>query len=481
MNFRNLNALEVAKKIKDRELSAVGVTKAQIEHIKINNNKYNSFISILEDEGLNRAQKVQQQIDNGEFESSPLAGVPIGIKDNICSQNIRTTAASKMLIDFVPSYNATVIEKLEDAGAIIIGKLNMDEFAMGSSSETSYFGPSKNPRNDQYVPGGSSGGSASSVAGNEVFYSLGTDTGGSIRQPCSLCGITGIKPTYGTVSRYGLIAFASSLDQIGPMAKDVADATAVLDIIKGYDPKDSTSIKMEYGSYSEALIDDVKGMKIGVPKDLLEASMNEQVKEKFNEAIRVFEDKGAIIEYIDLSTIDYVIPTYKILSSAEASSSLSRFDGIRYGYRSEEANNLEEVYRKSRGEAFGNEVKLRILLGTYVLNSENHDDYYSKALKIRRLINLEFDQVFSKYDIIISPTTLYTAFKLKEFDNDNVNKYSETDSKYTIAANLVGAPAISLPCGLDASGLPIGLQIIGRRFGEKDIIRAAYSYEQSQK
>jgi aspartyl-tRNA(Asn)/glutamyl-tRNA(Gln) amidotransferase subunit A len=479
MDYTKLTALELARKIRNKEVSAVEVTKAQIEYIKEKEVLYNCFISFLEDEGLKRAYQVQEGIDKGEFKDSPLVGVPVAIKDNILTKDIRTTCASKMLENYVPSYNARVVDKLEEAGAIILGKLNMDEFAMGSSSETSYFGPTKNPINTEYVPGGSSGGSAAAVAAGEVFYSLGSDTGGSIRQPSSYCGVTGIKPTYGTVSRNGLIGFASSFDHIGPIAKDISDASAVLDIIKGYDPKDSTSIAGDYGSYSSALIDDVRGMRIAIPKEYIDSPMNEQVRARFKEVVEIFKQKGASVDLVDFLNSDYIIPTYYVLTSAEVSANLSRFDGIRYGYRSPNARNLEEIYLKSRAEGFGHEAKLRILLGTYVLSSDNYKSYYDKALRVRRLISNEFDEFFSKYDILLGPTSLFTAFKFNKFENNPVEKYAKADNKYTVLANLIGSPSISLPCGLDKEGLPIGMQLIGRKFGEKDIIRAAYSLERT--
>lgn len=479
MDYTKLTALELARKIRNKEVSAVEVTKAQIEYIKEKEVLYNCFISFLEDEGLKRAYQVQEGIDKGEFKDSPLVGVPVAIKDNILTKDIRTTCASKMLENYVPSYNARVVDKLEEAGAIILGKLNMDEFAMGSSSETSYFGPTKNPINTEYVPGGSSGGSAAAVAAGEVFYSLGSDTGGSIRQPSSYCGVTGIKPTYGTVSRNGLIAFASSFDQIGPIAKDISDASAVLDIIKGYDPKDSTSIAGDYGSYSSALIDDVRGMRIAIPKEYIDSPMNEQVRARFKEVVEIFKQKGASVDLVDFLNSDYIIPTYYVLTSAEVSANLSRFDGIRYGYRSPNARNLEEIYLKSRAEGFGHEAKLRILLGTYVLSSDNYKSYYDKALRVRRLISNEFDEFFSKYDILLGPTSLSTAFKFNKFENNPIEKYAKADNKYTVLANLIGSPSISLPCGLDKEGLPIGMQLVGRKFGEKDIIRAAYSLERT--
>ncbi len=481
MNYQKMTAIELSKKIKNKEISAVEVTKAHINYIKEKDGLYNCFITLLEEEALKQAEKIQEKIGKGEFKDSPLVGVPMAIKDNICTKDIRTTCASKMLEDYVPSYNAKVVDKLVDGGAIILGKLNMDEFAMGSSSETSYFSSTKNPVNPEYVPGGSSGGSAAAVAAGEVLYTLGSDTGGSIRQPSSYCGVTGIKPTYGTVSRSGLIGFASSFDQIGPIAKNISDATAVLDIIKGYDKNDSSSLKRNYDQYSKELVEDVKGLKIAIPREYLESPMNEDVRRKLHEAIDILKDKGASIDFIKPKTSEYIIPTYYILASAEASSNLARFDGIKYGYRSLDANNLDEIYTKSRSEAFGDEVKLRILLGNYVLSAANYEQYYNKALKLRRLINNEFEDVLSKYDLIMDPTNSFTAFKFKKFKDDPVKKYSSTDNKYTILVNIVGAPAISLPCGVDKEGLPIGLQLIGRKHGEKDIIRTGYTYEKAIK
>lgn len=481
MSLIHLNILELSDKIKNKEISAVEVTRAVLEHIKEKDGEYNSFITVTEEEAIRQAIKVQEKIDKGQLSKSPIAGVPMAIKDNICTKNIRTSCASKMLETFIPSYNATVMDKLEGAGGILLGKLNMDECAMGSSSDTSYFGPTKNPVNTQYSPGGSSGGSAAAVAASQGFYSLGSDTGGSIRQPSSYCGVTGIKPTYGSVSRYGLIPFASSFDQIGPIAKDISGATAVLDVIKGYDPKDSTSVNKQYPTYLDSLVDDVKGMRIAIPKDIMDSPMDEVVREKFEEAIEIFKNKGAIIQIIELDTIDYVIPAYYILSSAEASSNLSRFDGIRYGYRSPQGGNIEEIYRKSRSEGFGQEVKYRVFLGAYVLSPDNYEDYYSQALKVRRLIKNEFDQVFSKYDIVILPSNFYTASKIDELDKEPIHQHSKADNKYTIVANMIGGPAISIPCGFDNNNLPIGLQLIGRQFGEEDIIRAAYSFETARK
>jgi aspartyl-tRNA(Asn)/glutamyl-tRNA(Gln) amidotransferase subunit A len=391
---------------------------------------------------------------------------------------VKTTCASKILYNFIPPYNATVVEKLEKAGAVIIGKLNMDEFAMGSTTETSFFGEAKNPWNVSHVPGGSSGGSAAAVAAEEAFYSLGSDTGGSIRQPSAFCGVTGIKPTYGTVSRYGLIAFASSLDQIGPIARNVSDCAVALDIISGHDSKDSTSVDREEYQYAKALIDDVKGMKIGIPKGYLGVGLDEEIKNSVLAAAEVLKQKGAIVEEFDLDAVDYAIPAYYVISSAEASSNLSRFDGVKYGYRTENFEGLQDVYKKSRSEGFGNEVKRRMMIGAFVLSSGYYDAYYNKALKVKALIKEGFDKAFAKYDIILGPTAPSTALKLGESLSDPLKMY--LGDIYTVSVNLAGLPAISLPCGVDSKGLPIGLQLIGKHFGEKDIIRAAYSFEQTR-
>lgn len=477
MDLTSLSALELGRKIKNKEITVEEAVKAQLEQIKGKDKEYNCYITVMEEEALARAKEVQQLIDEGKVDS-PLAGVPMVIKDNICTKGIKTTCASKILYNFIPPYDATVVEKLLSAGAVIIGKANMDEFAMGSTTETSYFGETKNPRNAEYVPGGSSGGSAAAVAAEEAFYALGSDTGGSIRQPSSFCGVTGIKPTYGTVSRYGLIAYASSLDQIGPIARNVSDCTAVLDIISDYDSKDSTSVKGDGYQYTKALVDDVKGMKIGIPKGYLGKGLDEEVRRAILSAAKVLKEKGAIVEEFELDVVDYAIPAYYVIASAEASSNLSRYDGVKYGYRTEDFEGLQELYKKTRSEGFGNEVKRRMMIGAFVLSSGYYDAYYKKALKVKALIKESFDKAFEKYDIILGPTAPSTAPKLGESLSDPLKMY--LGDIYTVSVNLAGLPAISLPCGTDSKGLPIGLQLIGKHFGEKDIIRAAYSYEQSK-
>ncbi len=479
MDITKLSALELGKKIKEKEISVSEAVKLQIDRIKEKDSEYNCYVSVLEESSLAEAAEVQKRIDNGELDNAPLAGVPVAVKDNICTKGIKTTCSSKILHNFLPPYNATVVERLKAQGAVIIGKTNMDEFAMGSTTETSYFGITKNPRNTDYVPGGSSGGSAAAVAADEAFYALGSDTGGSIRQPSSFCGVTGIKPTYGTVSRYGLIAYASSLDQIGPIGKNVADCAAALDIISGHDSKDSTSVPTKSYEYLKALDGDVRGMKIGIPRGYLGNGLSDEVKENILEAAKELEKQGAILEEFDLEAVEYAIPAYYVIASAEASSNLSRYDGIKYGYRTPDFDGLQEVYKKTRSEGFGNEVKRRMMIGAFVLSSGYYDAYYNKALRVKAIIKEGFDKAFEKYDIILGPTAPTTAPKIGGSLADPLQMY--LGDIYTVSVNLTGLPAISLPCGADSRGLPVGLQLIGKHFGEKDILKAAYRFEQSRK
>jgi aspartyl-tRNA(Asn)/glutamyl-tRNA(Gln) amidotransferase subunit A len=472
-----LSALELGKMIKAKQISVAEAVKAQLEVIKQRDPQYRCFITVLEEDAYAQAAKVQERIDAGELKDSPLAGVPMAVKDNICTKGIKTTCASKILYNFEPTYDATVIEKLKEAGAVIIGKTNLDEFAMGSTTETSHFGETKNPWDVTRVPGGSSGGSAAAVAAEEAFYALGSDTGGSIRQPASYCGITGIKPTYGTVSRYGLIAYASSLDQIGTLGRNVSDCAAALEVISGHDAKDSTCAPEKSYPYTQALIDDVKGMRIGIPKDYLGSGLEEDVKESILKAAEVFRSKGAIVEEFELHSVDYAVPSYYVIACAEASSNLSRFDGVKYGYRTPAYEGLQDIYKNSRSEGFGNEVKRRMMIGAFVLSSGYYDAFYNKALKVRSIINQGFLKAFEKYDIILGPTAPETAPSLGESLSDPLKMY--LSDIYTVSVNLAGLPAVSLPCGKDKMGLPIGMQLIGKHFGEQDIIRAAYSFEQS--
>lgn len=477
MDITKMTALELGKLIKAKDISVAEAVRAQLDKIKEQEEACHSYITILEEEALQRASEVQKQLASGELSDSPLAGVPMAIKDNICTEGVRTTCASKILSDFTPTYNATVVTRLNKAGAILLGKTNMDEFAMGSTTETSYYGVTKNPWNPDHVPGGSSGGSAAAVAAGEAFYALGSDTGGSIRQPAGYCGVTGIKPTYGTVSRFGLIAYASSLDQIGTLGRNVSDCAAALEVITGKDSKDSTSVDHKDSGFLTALKDDVKGMRIGIPKDYLGSGLDEEVKTAILKAAEVLRSKGAIIEEFELHSAPYAVPSYYVIACAEASSNLSRFDGVKYGYRTPDFEGLQELYLRSRSEGFGDEVKRRIMIGAFVLSSGYYDAFYNKALKVRAVINQGFQRAFEKYDILLGPIAPTTAPKLGASLSDPLKMYLA--DIYTVSVNLAGLPAISLPCGRDRAGLPIGLQLIGKHFGEKEILRAAYSYEQA--
>ena len=477
MSLMNLTAVELGKKIKNKEVTVVEATKAALDAIDAKEDKVNSFVTVDREGALKRAEEVQKLIDDGKLDG-PLAGVPVAIKDNMCTEGLLTTCSSKILGNFVPTFTSEAVLNLEKAGAVILGKTNMDEFAMGSTTETSAYGETKNPWNLEHVPGGSSGGSCAAVAAEECFYALGSDTGGSIRQPSSFCGVTGIKPTYGTVSRYGLIAYGSSLDQIGPVAKDVTDCATILEIIASHDEKDSTSVKRVDLDFTSALVDDVKGMKIGIPKDYLGEGLDNEVKDAILNAAKVLEEKGAIVEEFDLSLVEYAIPAYYVIACAEASSNLARFDGVKYGYRTEEYDGLHNMYKKSRSEGFGAEVKRRIMLGSFVLSSGYYDAYYLKALRTKALIKKAFDEAFAKYDVILGPAAPTTAPKLGESLSDPLKMY--LGDIYTISVNLAGLPGITVPCGTDSKGLPIGLQLIGDCFKEKNIIRAAYSFEQTR-
>lgn len=470
----SLTAVELGKKIKNKEITVVEATTAYLDAMEERDKDINAFVSMDREGALKRAEEVQKKIDSGEL-TGPLAGVPVAIKDNMCINGMLTTCSSKILSNFKPTFTATAVEKLEAAGAVVVGKTNMDEFAMGSTTETSYYGETKNPWDLNRVPGGSSGGSAAAVAAEEIPYALGSDTGGSIRQPASFCGVTGIKPTYGRVSRYGLIAYGSSLDQIGPLAKDVTDCATILETICGKDDRDSTSVKEANDDFTAALVDDVKGMKIGIPRDYLGEGLEPEVKDAILTAAKKLEEKGAIVEEFDLSLVEYAIPAYYIIASAEASSNLERFDGVKYGYRTEEYTDLHNMYKKTRSEGFGAEVKRRIMLGSFVLSSGYFDAYYMKALRTKALIKKAFDKAFEKYDVILGPVAPTTALKLGESLSDPIKMY--LGDIYTVSVNLAGLPGISLPCGYDSNGLPIGLQLLGKHFDEKTIIRAAYAFE----
>ena len=478
MHLMSLTAVELGKKIKSGEVKVVDAVNDAFAHIEKQDKTINSFVTVTnKEEALKKAEEVQKLIDEGKL-TGPLAGVPVAIKDNMCTKGMLTTCSSKILGNFVPTYTATAVENLEKAGAVIIGKTNMDEFAMGSTTETSAYGATKNPWNTEHVPGGSSGGSCTAVASEECSYALGSDTGGSIRQPSSFCGVTGIKPTYGTVSRYGLIAYGSSLDQIGPVAKDVTDVATILETIASHDEKDSTSVKRDDYNFTEALVDDVKGLKIGIPKDYFGDGLDKEVKDSILNAVEVLKSKGAIVEEFDLSLVEYAIPAYYVIASAEASSNLERFDGVKYGYRTQEYEGLHNMYKKTRSEGFGEEVKRRIMLGSFVLSSGYYDAYYLKALRTKALIKKAFDEAFAKYDVIIAPAAPTTAPKIGSSLADPIKMY--LGDIYTISVNLAGLPGITVPCGKDSNGLPIGMQIIGDCFKEKTIIRAAYAYEQTR-
>ena len=478
MDLMSLTAVELGRKIKAKEVTVREAVLAAYDKIDEKEAELNCYVTTTKEAALAKADEVQAKIDAGEL-TGPLAGVPVAIKDNMCTKGVLTTCSSKILENFVPTFTAEAVINLEKAGAVILGKTNMDEFAMGSTTETSHYGATKNPWNTKHVPGGSSGGSAAAVAAEECSFALGSDTGGSIRQPSSYCGVTGMKPTYGTVSRYGLIAYGSSLDQIGPIARDVTDCATILEAIASYDPKDSTSIKRDDYDFTSALVDDVKGMKIGIPKDYLIEGLNPEVKDAIMNAAHKLEEKGAVVEEFDLSLVEYAIPAYYVIACAEASSNLARFDGVKYGYRTPEYNELHEMYKKTRSEGFGPEVKRRIMLGSFVLSSGYYDAYYLKALRTKALIKQAFDKAFSKYDIILGPVAPTTAHEIGSSLADPIKMY--LGDIYTISVNLAGLPGISVPGGFDSKGLPIGVQMIGNCFEEKKIIRAAYAFEQSLK
>ncbi len=477
MDFENITCLEMGKMIREKKLGCVEAVSETLKRIRERDGQINAYTLILEDEAISTAKKIQERIDNGEV-ISPIAGVPVAIKDNISTKGATTTCSSKILYNYKPVYNATATQRLEDAGAVIVGKLNMDEFAMGGSTETSYQGVTKNPWNTECVPGGSSGGGAAAVAAGEAVVALGSDTGGSIRQPCSFCGITGIKPTYGSVSRYGLIAYASSLDQIGPMGKNIEDCCSVLSIVSGWDEKDSTSINKPALDFRESFgSTDLRGLTVGVPVNYLSQGIDDDVKQSVLEAIEHFRRLGATVLEFELPAADYSVAAYYIIACAEASSNLSRFDGIKYGYKSADAANLIETYVKSRSEGFGTEVKRRIMLGSFVLSTGYYDAYYKKAMQVRRIVKEAFDDAFSKYDLLIAPTAPTTAYKIGTNSKDPLKMYM--GDMYTVSANLAGIPGVALPCGFDKNGMPIGMQLLGKAFSEPVLAKAAYAFQQT--
>ena len=474
MGILDYSAVELSTAIKQGKCTAVEAMQAVLDRIDEIEADINAYVTIDKEKALEAAKAVQKRIEAGEL-TGALAGVPVAIKDNMCTEGMLTTCSSKILGNFIPTFSAEAVEVLEKAGAVVIGKTNMDEFAMGSTTETSAFGETKNPWNKEHVPGGSSGGSAAAVAAKECFFALGSDTGGSIRQPASYCGVVGLKPTYGTVSRYGLIAYGSSLDQIGPITRDVTDCATVLEIIAAKDDKDSTSVKREDTDFTSALVEDVEGLRIGIPRDYFGEGLDSEVKEAVLKAAKALEQKGAVVEEFDLSLVEYAIPAYYTIAAAEASSNLERFDGIKYGYRSESFEGLHNMYKRTRSEGFGPEVKRRIMLGSFVLSSGYYDAYYLKALKVKAMIKKAFDKAFEKYDIILGPVAPTTAPKLGQSLSDPLKMY--LGDIYTISVNLAGLPGISVPCGKDSKGLPIGLQLIADSYNEKKLIQTAYTYE----
>lgn len=478
MDILAYSAVELSAAIKQGKVTAVEAMEAVLSRIDERESDINAYVTIDRKQALKAAAAVQEKIEKGVL-NGVLAGVPVAVKDNLCTEGMRTTCSSKILENFVPTFSAEAVVNLEKAGAVVIGKTNMDEFAMGSTTETSAYGVTRNPWNTDHVPGGSSGGSAAAVAAGECYFALGSDTGGSIRQPASFCGVVGLKPTYGTVSRYGLVAYGSSLDQIGPLTKNVADCAAVLEVIASHDVKDATSINRKEGNkdtdFTAALVDDVKGMKIGIPRDYFGEGLDGEVKDAVLAAAKQLAAKGAVVEEFDLSLVAYAIPAYYTIAAAEASSNLERFDGIKYGYRAASFEGLHDMYKKTRSEGFGAEVKRRIMLGSFVLSSGYYDAYYLKALKVKAMIKNAFDDAFAKYDLILGPVAPTTAPKLEESLSDPLKMY--LGDIYTISVNLAGLPAISLPCGKDSKGLPIGLQLIADSFQEKKLIQAAYTYE----
>ena len=472
MDLTKLTALELGAAIKRGEVSVREATQAALDAVSARNGALNAFITVTGERALDRAEQLQAGVKDAE---SPLYGVPMAVKDNICTKGVKTSCASKILGDFEPPYDATVVERLAGAGAVSLGKLNMDEFAMGSTSETSFYGPVKNPWDLERVPGGSSGGAAAAVAAGLGWYAIGSDTGGSIRQPASYCGVTGMKPTYGTVSRYGLIAYASSLDQIGPLGRDAVDCAAILDVLQGKDPRDGTSLDGRYGALLSSLTGDVRGLKIGLPVDCYGDGLDREVRSAVLAVADVLKARGAEVVELSFPVMEYVVPTYYIIAAAEASSNLSRFDGVKYGWRAEEYEGLADLYRKTRTQGFGSEVKRRILLGTFVLSSGYYDAYYKKALQVKAVIKDAFDRAFQQCDMLLTPVAPTTAPKLGESLSDPLQMY--LSDVYTVSVNLAGLPGLSMPCGFDGKGLPIGVQLIGPHFGEGRLLNAAHAFQ----
>lgn len=474
MSLFDLTALQLGAAIRAGEVSARDAVKASLDAIAARQGENNAFITVLAEQAMAQAKALDE--DKEKLAVGPLAGVPAGVKDNICTLDVKTSCASKILGEFAPPYDATVMEKFRAAGGVMVGKLNMDEFAMGSTTETSFYGPARNPWDLERVPGGSSGGAAAAVAAGECWYALGSDTGGSIRQPASYCGVTGMKPTYGTVSRYGLIAYASSLDQIGPLARTAEDCAAVLDLLQGRDERDGTSLDFDAGHLLERLSADLTGMKIGIPVDCFGDGLDSDVREKVLAVAEVLKGRGAQVEECKLPIMEYVVPTYYIIAAAEASSNLSRFDGVKYGWRAGDYEDLTDLYCKTRTEGFGREVQRRILLGTFVLSTGYYDAYYKKALQVKAVIKQAFDEAFRKYDLLLTPVAPTTAPQLGESLGDPLQMY--LSDIYTVSVNLAGLPAISVPCGFDRKGMPVGAQLIGAPLMEQKVLNAAHAFQQ---
>lgn len=470
-----LSVYEMRQEMEQGRLSALEATEAYLAEIRKREPEVGAYLLIEDERAKKQAQSIDARRAKGE-RLGALAGIPMALKDNLCTKGIRTTCASRMLEHFIPPYDAFAVEKLRDS--VLLGKLNMDEFAMGSSTENSYFHPTRNPANPEHVPGGSSGGSAAAVAAGEAAFSLGSDTGGSIRQPAAFCGVVGMKPTYGAVSRYGLIAFASSLDQIGPLTRDVRDSALVLSAIAGHDRRDATSVAREYGDYGAKLGWSIRGMKIAVPEEFFGEGLQGEIRQSILAAAKTMERQGAESVQVSMPALKNALPSYYVISSAEASSNLARFDGIKYGFRSENFEGIEQLYERSRSEGFGAEVKRRIMLGSFVLSAGYYDAYYKKALEVRTLIKREFERVLEQCDMILAPVAPTTAYRLGEKTGDPLQMY--LGDIYTVPVNIAGLPALSLPCGRDAAGLPIGMQLIGRAFGEAELYQAAYAFEQEK-
>lgn len=473
MNLTHLTALELGRAIAQGDVTIPQAAQAALEEIAQRDQRLSSCITVLSEQAMERAEDLQKGLKPG---LSPLYGVPLLLKDNLCTQGIKTTCGSRLLEGYVPPYDATVVEKVQRAGGVCLGKGNLDEFAMGSTTETSYFGSTRNPWDESRVPGGSSGGCAAGVAAGFAWYALGSDTGGSIRQPAGYCGLTGLKPTYGTVSRYGLVAYASSLDQVGPLCRDAADCAAVLDLIQGKDRRDSTTVDGNYGGRLASLTADIRGLRVGLPVECFGEGLDPQVAQRVQEVAKVLQHRGAILTEVSIPELKQVIPAYYVLASAEASSNLARYDGVKYGFRAEKYKNLTQMYENTRSQGFGKEAKLRMLLGTFVLSAGYYEAYYKKALAVKEQVKVGLERAFATCDVLLTPVTPNTAPKLGESLADPMKMY--LSDLYTVPANLAGLPALSMPCGVDGQGLPVGAQLMGPRFGEQVLLNTAYAYQQ---